>query len=414
MKILLGTIQTDEGEQLFILDKGQAVLTRSEGHETEKKFGNYSFLKQHSFLINNEPVHGEGVFRFRYGPITAGVREAGCFNLYTYGEKILRAGIDIGWKYREIGKAMQDKTPQAVVRLAEHICSNFAVSHSIAFSRAVEMAQSVDATLLTKNWRTLLLEAERIYNHLHVIYKLASAAAQKVLAAHISALFEESLRLNEQLTGSRFLMGINTIGKLNHEPALSNVQIAIKGYKKIEKQFTELYKHSLANRNYLDRLHAAGTLKPAQATELGLTGPSLRACGFNDDLNGTTEHLISLPVVTQNEGDALARMEVRAEEIVNSCQYLIDHLRASDTWYGEVEKENRLKEHGMGYAVVNSPSGALGYYVKISEGKLRQVEIFTPSYPGMHAISQALEDLIFTDFPFVFDSFGVHFADAVC
>lgn len=414
MRVLIGVIATPEGEQLFVLDNGKALLVDTNENEAEKAFPNYIFLKQHSFRINNEPVKGPGVFRFRYGPVTAGVREAGCFNLYTYGEKILRAEIDIRWKHRKMRDAMLNKSPHATLVLAEHVCSNFAVSHSIAFSRAVEMALGMNTTLLTKNWRTLFLEAERIYNHLHVIYKLTSAAAQKVLAAHISALFERSLRLNETLAGSRYLMDINNIGKLNHSPSLANIQKVINGYRELKEEFTRLYEHSLVNHNYLDRLHTSGTLTPDKARELGLTGPSLRACGAKDDLNGTTEHLISLPVITQNEGDALARMEIRAEEIVNSCQYLIDHLLASDSWLGETGQEAGTRTNGTGYAVVNSPSGALGYYVKIGDGRLQQVEIFTPSYPGMHAVSEALEGLIFTDFPFVFDSFGVHFADAAC
>lgn len=414
MKVLIGIIVTNKGEQLFILDNGQPVLIKADGSNPEVRYGNYSVLKQHPLKINDEPMKGPGVFRFRYGPVTAGVREAGCFHLYTYGEKILRATIDISWKQREIAKSMRDKSPETALMMAERVCSNFALSHSVAFGRAVEMAMDVTPSLPTKNWRTLLIESERIYNHLYVIYKLASAAAQKVLAAHVSALFEEALRLNENLTGSRYLMDINNIGKLNRMPAISDIQKIANGYRELAMKFTELYKHSLANYNYLDRLHSAGTLTPAQVDELGLTGPSLRACGVMDDLNDATEHLISLPVITQKEGDALARMEVRAEEIVNSCQYLVDHLRASDSW-NEAEKNDAefTNTDGSGYAVVNSPSGALGYYVEVRESKIQHVSIFTPSYLGMHAVSHALEGLIFTDFPFVFESFGVHFADAV-
>jgi Ni,Fe-hydrogenase III large subunit len=246
-----------------------------------------------------------------------------------------------------------------------------------------------------------------------MIYRLASAAAQKVLTAHLSALFEEALRINEAFTGSRYLMGINLVGKLNILPELSSIAYAIKGYEQISKKFTVLYKHSLANPNYLDRLHGAGVLSPKDVERLGLTGPSSRACGVKDDLNGTHQHLIGLPVITQNEGDALARMEVRSEEIVNSCDYLINHLKFSDTWNEETTTSPDVaSKTGEGYSVANSASGAVGYYVNIEEGNIRQANFFTPSYIGMHAISAALQDLVFTDFPFVFDSFGVHFTDA--
>lgn len=413
MKVLIGIIPSSKENLLFTMEEGRCTLSACNEQDAAAAYGNYYLLKKRNFKINNEEICGPGVFLFRYGPVTAGVREAGVFNLYTYGEKILRAGIDISWKHRNIAKSMQGKLPEEAVSLAEHVCGNFAFSHSVAFCHAVENAIGIQVSQSAYNWRILLLEAERIYNHIYQIYKLAAAAAQKVLSAHLCALFEEALRLNEHLTGSRYLMDINTIGGLNHYPDLSSVIDIIKGYHKLAGKFRRLYEHSLKNSNYLDRLHLAGTLTPRQAIALGLTGPSLRACGIKDDLNGTHQHLISLPVITQNEGDALARMEVRAEEVVNSCQYLIDHLKVSDTWQTHEQVHQLNNENAEGCAVANSPSGAIGYYVSVQNKKIDQVNIFTPSYSGMHAVSQALEGLVFTDFPFVFDSFGVHFADAV-
>jgi len=169
MNILIGIIATDKGEQLFVLDNGRPALVKADGNNPESMYSNYPILKQHPFKINDEPMSGPGVFRFRYGPVTSGVREAGCFHLYTYGEKILRATIDVSWKQREIEKAMQNKSPETALLMAEKVCSNFAISHSIAFSRAVEMSLDISPSLLTKNWRTLLIESERIYNHLHLI-----------------------------------------------------------------------------------------------------------------------------------------------------------------------------------------------------------------------------------------------------
>lgn len=412
MKVLLGVINSLESESLFIFEKGQSSIMPATEEEINN-YPNYELLKEKNLKINDEKITGPGVFQFRYGPVTSGVREAGSFNLYTYGEKILRASIDISWKHRGIESAMVNKSSEAALILSEQVCSNFAISHSIAFSRAVENAIELPISIITRNWRILLLEAERIYNHLYVIYRLTSAAAQKVLAAHLLALFEEALRLNEMLTGSRFLMGINNIGKFNHYPDFSKILIAAKGYEDISTRFTRLYEHSLANTNYLDRLHNAGPLTPAKATSIGLTGPSLRACGLDDHLNGSLEHLIILPVVTQNEGDSLARMEVRAEEIVNSLKYLTDHLKVSDSWSDEMHhSEYESKTGGTGYAVSNSPSGAVGYYVVIEDKKIKKVNIFTPSYVGMHAMSMALEEMVFTDFPFVCDSFGVFFTGA--
>lgn len=413
MQILLGVIPKKSGEQLFILDEGKVFLVASHDQHTAH-FANYALLKERSLLIHQEPVTGSGVFRFRYGPVTSGIREAGCFYLYTFGEKILRAGVDLNWKHRGMEAAMIGKTLSDALTLSENVCSNFAVAHSIAYCRAVEAALNISVSRETMNWRIMLLEAERVYNHLHVIYKLASSAAQKVLASHLGALFEQALRLNAQLTGSRFLMGVNEVGGIKKQNLADEPAFAGQEYEKLAGRFTELYTHSLSNSNYLDRLHEAGMLTADQATSLGLTGPSLRACGVADHLNGSgIKHLTDLPVLTQNEGDALARMEIRSEELVNSCKFLSVHLQECDMWPEEKSKHAAHKEDsGEGCGVANSASGAVGYYVEIEKNKVLSAQAFTPSYVGIHAISAALENLVFTDFPFVFDSFGVHFTDA--
>lgn len=413
MEILIGIIESENGDLLFTTENGEARLKKAtDVPNIIESFPNYKIQKTRSLLINDKAVSGPGVFCFRYGPVMAGVREAGSFNLYTYGEKILHASIDLNWKYRNIDSKMEGKSIDEDIVQAERVCSNFAIAHSVAYCRAVENALSVAANPGTINWRIVLLEAERVYNHLYVIYRLANAAAQKVLASHLAALFEDALRLNERLTGSRYLMGINGIGKLAHTPPVGAIQEAISGYQAILTKFEELYRHSLKNSNYLDRLHLAGTMSADQAVLFGLTGPSLRACGLDDQLNGSGHRMLHLPIVTQSEGDALARMETRAEEISNSCQYIIDHLRVSDTWNLKEPSGETRHTAGEGCGMANSASGALGYYVKIEENKLRKVKIFTPSYPGMVAASEMLKGYIFTDFPFIYDSFGIYFSDA--
>lgn len=412
MQILLGVVSQLEKEQLFVLEEGKCVLMPADEQSTAA-FGNYDLLKARPLYIQEEPVSGSGVFRFRYGPVTSGIREAGCFYLYTFGEKILRAGIDLNWKHRGLELAMKGLSLEKGTALAEKVCSNFSVAHSVAYARAIEEALGINVDLATRNWRIMLLEAERVYNHLHVIYKLSGAAAQKVLASHLSALFEKALRLNALLTSSRFLTGINGIGSLLQPVATANLKAVVQGYEEMAEKFTELYKHSLSNSNYLDRLHDSGKLSAELAQQLGLTGPSLRACGIDDHLNGSgIKHFNDLPVVTQNEGDALARMEIRSEELVNSCKFLAVHLQESDTWQTDRKKAGNSAQNGSGCGVANSASGAVGYHVDVDEGLIKSVNIFSPSYVGMHAISAVLEELVFTDFPFVFDSFGVHFTDA--
>lgn len=413
MDILLGVLPDPPGEKLVLIRDGHPWLADS-SEEAVSGFPNYPILKAKDLKVRKEPVSGYGVFQFRYGPVTSGIREAGSFSLYTYGEKILHCAIDLAWKHRRMETQMTGKTPDEAVLLAAHVCGNFSASHGIACCRAAEDALGIRPDNLIINWRTLFLEAERIYNHLHVIYKLAAAAAQKVLAAHLAGLYEEALRTNKVLSGSRFLMDVNGINRIGYFPDSHAILEVIRRYKRIAQRFEALYRHSLGNPNFLDRLHRAGVLSRKQALGYGLSGPSLRACGLQDGLNGTTGSPLSLPVITQQEGDALARMETRAEELVNSCQYMIDHLKTSDSWEPAGRPAEKRDTAGEGIGIAHSPSGAMAYYLQIRDGRVARARICTPSYVGMYAFSEALTNQVFTDFPFVFDSFGVHFTDAAC
>ena len=56
--------------------------------------------------------------------------------------------------------------------------------------------------------RTILLELERLYNHVADIGAIATDVGFVVANAHAARLREMLVRLNEELTGSRLLRGM--------------------------------------------------------------------------------------------------------------------------------------------------------------------------------------------------------------
>jgi Ni,Fe-hydrogenase III large subunit len=112
------------------------------------------------------------------------------------------------------------------------------------------------------------------------------------------------------------------------------------------------------------------------------------------------------PVIAQ-DGDALARMEVRAEEILKSCEIIRNTERSFSS-----EDKNEIKlgdGSSIGYA--ESPSGIVAYYIELKNGRISDVYISTPSVFGFKAFADSFEGFIFTDFSFAYDSYGINFAD---
>jgi len=402
---LLGIIEKPNGKLLLVQDKERFFAKEDAG----KNFGNYSFLKNRDKNIGNPMKKGEGVFNFRYGPVNSGVGEAGIFNICTYGERIISANIDPSYKKRGIEEMIKGSNVKKALRLSEDICSNFAFSHSTAFLRAIENAGKLHTDTATKRIRIVALELERIYNHLFVMARLSKGASQNVLTSHLEGLFEEALRTNRRFSGSRFLKNLN--GLHIDVSRLINVNETKSRIKNIKDKFTELYRHSLKSWNFIDRIYNTATLSKDKALDIGITGPSLRATGVDEDLRKYERLYKDFTPRTEKNGDALSRMQVRAAEIIDSCEIIEEQI---DKIKQEKQQDNKIdlfSVSGDGIGACESPSGLVVYFIELSEGIIENVYISTPSLFGFKAFCDSLEGHIFTDFSFALDSFGVNFAD---
>src|SRR5437763_11760999 len=98
------------------------------------------------------------------------------------------------------------------VFLAESITGDSAFSHGTAFWQAIEAAGEIDVPWRARVMRTILLELERVYNHIGDIGAIATDVGFVVANAHAGRLRELALRVNEALSGSRHLRGMVCIG----------------------------------------------------------------------------------------------------------------------------------------------------------------------------------------------------------
>ena len=404
---LLGVLEKDSKELLILQDRNQLSLESIDN--IKEKFANYTMLKNRDKHIGSKAVKGNGVFNFRYGPVTGGVGDAGVFNIYTYGERILSVDIDPGYKKRNIETLIKNTALHQAVNWSENVCSNFAFSHSCAFLRAVEKAGSFRSDEVTQRIRIIGIELERIYNHLYVISRLSKGASQNVLASHLEGLFEEALRTNKLFSNSRFLKHTNGlfIDKNNFKKL---DEVALKA-KNIKEKFEELYEHSLASWNFIDRLYKTAVLDQKKALEIGVTGPTLRAAGCREDLRVYEKFYDNFKIITKDKGDVLARMQVRAEEIMLSCDMVIDQIDKIKKMQQNNSKIDEPSISGFGMGYCESPSGLVLYFVNMNKGIVQDVYISTPSVFGFKAFADSFVGYIFTDFSFSFDSFGINFAD---
>ncbi len=401
----------------LMLHDGKKVWTTSEEGGDEWIANQLKLVADRDTGIRGQEVFGDGVFDFRYGPVTGGIIESGAYHLFTYGERILCVNVDWSYKRRNLESSAIGLGLQDALNVAESVCGNFAFSHSLAMSRAIESALSIEISPQLRKVRIIALELERVYNHIYVISQLASAAAQKVMVSHLQAIYEDLLRLNNDFFGSRFLRGFNGISGTTrpfNDEALIHLSRRLGN---LSDRFEYLYERALESENFMDRLHDTAKLDSDKAEKIGVTGPTLRATGVREDFRLQDPDYEGLRCATSQMGDSLARMEVRAEEVFESVEIISDmsgelkELRDSGIAPGAGNK-SALDGSGSGIGYCESPSGLLAYIVELQRGKISSVYAATPSIFGFKAITESLLGNIFTDFPFAVESFGAYFADA--
>ena len=157
-------------------------------------------------------VEGEGVYEIPVGPVHAGIIEPGHFRFSAVGETIYYLESRLFYTHKGIEKHFESMSFFDGIKLAERVSGTSTFSHSVAYCMAVERMAGINITEKVKAIRTLLLELERIYNHIGDIGNICAGTGLTVGNTMGAVIKERLMQLNERLTGSRYLRGVNMIG----------------------------------------------------------------------------------------------------------------------------------------------------------------------------------------------------------
>src|SRR5882724_5741238 len=169
------------------------------------------------------PALGEGVFQVPVGPVHAGIIEPGHFNFAMAGEPILYLQLRMFYTHKGTEKLFENLPIHKAVFLAESISGDSSFSHGAAFCQAIERAAAIDVPPSALVVRTILLELERIYNHVADIGAIATDVGFVIANSHASRLKEMLVILSEHLTGNRLLRGMICVGGVRRPWEASHV-----------------------------------------------------------------------------------------------------------------------------------------------------------------------------------------------
>ena len=361
------------------------------------------------------PVTGEGVFQVPVGPVHAGVIEPGHFRFGVAGEPVLYLQLRLFYVHKGIEKRFEGMPWGHGLHLAESISGDTTVGHALAYAHAIERLAGVTVPQRARALRTILLELERMYNHIADIGALATDVAFVVPASRAQALREGLVRLQDQLFGTRLLRGCVALGGVRRDLPQEGRDALHRHLRTFENEFDELITLLIDAGTFTDRVDGTGILTPQAAQDLGVVGIAARASGVDADFRRDHPHDgyagVRFDVPIEEGGDVRARLMIRAREIEQSLSILHQVLDAMPETELAAPLPAQLPPLASALGWVEAWRGPCTHWVATDErGDIARVKVTDPSFLNWPALIHAVPGNIIPDFPVINKSFNLSYS----
>ena len=354
------------------------------------------------------PVEGEGVYEIPVGPVHAGIIEPGHFRFSVVGETVINLQMRLFFTHKGIEKLFEGRTPGEGVALAERISGDTTIGHTLAYCQALESLAGCDIPDRAKYLRVVLLEMERLYNHIADFGAICNDTGFAAAHSHCFRIRERLLRLNKRLTGNRLLRGGILPGGVGYDlPQELNLAADLDS---ILADFNEVVEISLGNSMLTDRLEGTGRLTLKTAVDHGVVGYVARASGMDIDVRRDHPFAaypwLDFKVPVFETGDVAARTMARVEEARESVS-LIQQALVNLPNSAITRPLGQLPAWEPAFGMVEGWRGAILHWVMADEqGKLYRVKVKDPSFVNWPALPFAMLKNIVPDFPLCNKSFN--------
>jgi Ni,Fe-hydrogenase III large subunit/Ni,Fe-hydrogenase III component G len=359
-------------------------------------------------------VEGDGVHEIAVGPVHAGIIEPGHFRFSVVGEKVLRLEQRLGYVHKGIGQRFTQLGALEAYRLAGRVSGDSTVAFAWAYCMALESSAGCTIAPRAAQLRALMLERERIANHLGDLGALGNDAALGFALAQFSRLREDWQRLSMDGFGHRLMMDCVVPGGVSADPAPAVLVRMMEQCDAIERELTTLRRIYDEHAGLQDRFVGTGSVSPQLATRLGLAGLAGRASGQRVDLR--CDHAwppydaLSVRCAAQSGGDVAARVEVRFDEAFESMRLI--RLLCAGLASGPVRSEVNLPTRdGAGAGWVEGWRGEVFVALALGPGgTIRHCHCHDPSWHNWPALEHAVIGNIVPDFPLINKSFNLSYS----
>ncbi len=361
-------------------------------------------------------VEGEGVHEIPVGPVHAGTIEPGHFRFSIVGEKILRLEERLAYKHKGIEKRFETLTLEEGAKLAGRVSGDSTVAFAWAYAMAVEGAVGTQPPTRALVLRGIMLELERIANHLGDLGYLGNDVALSFGFFQFWRLKEDLLRLNARLFGHRYLMDLVVPGGVARDLPRDAAQQLLDRLERIRAEVATLKSIYDEHAGAQDRFIMTGQVLPELAEKMGLTGLAARASGIEHDVRADYPvppyQQAEVRMATHKRGDVAARVSVRFDEIFESIRLV--QVLAIQLPPGEFRVPPGAAAQGSrGLGCVEGWRGEVLVALDTAEtNRIHRLHPHDPSWQNWPLVERAVIGNIVPDFPLINKSFNLSYSGA--
>ena len=332
--------------------------------------------------------------------------------LHLHGETVVRAVPVIGYLHRGVEKLCETLAYDQLAPVLERDDYLAPTANSLAYVLAIEHLGGIEVPRRAAWLRTLVAEIQRVASHLVWLGTLGldlggALGGGTTLYMYCFREREKILDFLEALTGTRFHTNFNLIGGARYDLDAGTARVAGELIDSIGRAIDELHAMTSASAVFVGRTRGVGVIPRDLALAVGVTGPVLRASGIAQDVRRAAPYdaypELPFEIPTRTTGDALARFDVRMDEIVQSlaiARRVLDGLPEGPIFSRKPIKNPKAARIPAGetYVAAESPRGELGYYV-VSDGKAlpQRLKIRAPSFANLQVLPHIVPGLLLAD-----------------
>jgi NADH-quinone oxidoreductase subunit D len=329
--------------------------------------------------------------------------------LKTDGEIVEEVQPHVGYLHRCAEKIGENLNSIQFVPYTDRLDYLSSMSDNLGYCLAVEKLLGVDVPPKAQHLRVIMAELNRIASHLIAFgtYGIDIGA----FTPFMWALREREIILNlfERISGARLTYNYVRIGGVMRDMDKVFETECRRFLKEFPEKVQEYNDILTYNQIFINRTKGLGHLPIDLALAYGVTGPNLRASGYNLDVrkfepySGYEKFAFDVPLgkgVNGQVGDCWDRYYVRIQEMAESSrivQQALDSMPSGEFWLEKYKRAPKLPKGEVYYRIEN-PRGELGYYI-VSDGREipYRVKIRAPSFCNLSVLPEITRNVYIAD-----------------